>query len=159
MSLASAAALSAMLAAAAQPDSGDLHPGFCAQLGGALEWANEDPPFRSRQWRPQAAGPFAWTCVLSGLGENRRLTCEWRAPPTTDLWQRLNGAIQRCLPRAIRMAEPEGTSDTARFRIGSFAIHTRHRNVGASAGSYVSYTVFRLPVHRKAEARLTRPPA
>jgi hypothetical protein len=114
---------------------------LCNQLRQAVAAAYERPALASL-----AANP-GQDCTLSGEGDYRRLRCEQRVAPVTDAWQRLNATIMRCFPHAIRMAEAESEQRIARFRFGLIAIHTEHRNIGFRGGSFISYTVMRLPVH------------
>ncbi len=116
-------------------------PGWCGQLRRAVTAAHDRPAFASI-----AANPGA-NCSFIGDGDYRRMRCEWRAAPETDQWLRLNATVMRCFPNAIRMAEPDGEQRNARFRFGLIAIHTEHRDVGMRGGSFISYTVMRLPVH------------
>jgi len=136
-----------LLAAALVPTAGSAQQGtetrspLCSQLRQAVTAAYERPAFASLAADP---GP---DCNLSGEVGYRRLRCESRAAPVTDQWQRLNATIMRCFPQAIRMAEAEGGQRIARFRFDVIAIHTEHRDIGYRGGSFISYTVMRLPVH------------
>lgn len=136
-----------LLAAALGSIAGKAQPGaetrsaLCTELRQAVAAAYERPAFASY------AAAVGRDCSLAGEGGHRRLRCERRVAPVTDAWQRLNATVMRCFPHAIRMAEPEGEDRIARFRFGLIAIHTAHRNVGMRGGSFLSYTVMRLPVH------------
>lgn len=119
---------------------------LCADLRVAVDAAYERPAFASFAAHPSRMRRFGPACALGGRGEYRRLTCEWHVAPVTNHWDQINDAITRCFPRALRMTEPEG-SRLARFRFDVIAIHTATRDVGFRGGSYVSYSVMRLPVH------------
>ena len=140
-------ALALLLAAPTDADSTAFFARLCGNLRVAVDAAHESPAFASFAGDPERMQRFGPACALSDQREYRRLTCEWHVAPTTDYWEQLNDEITRCFPRALRMAEPEG-SRTARFRFGTIAIHTESRNHNFRGGSYVSYSVLRLPVHR-----------
>lgn len=142
------AAIAAIAApAAGAPAADGRFAGLCSDLRIAVSAAYERPAFASLDADPARMQRFGPACALSGAGGGRRLTCEWRVAPVSDDWERLNDAIAQCFPQALRMAEPEGRR-SARFRFDTIAIHSVNRNVGFRGGSYVSYIVMRLPVHR-----------
>jgi hypothetical protein len=120
--------------------------GLCDDMRAAVEAAHERPAFASLASNPDRLRRFGPACSLNGEGEYRRLNCEWHVAPVTDDWEQLNAAIVQCFPRALRMAEREGARE-ARFRFDVIAIHTRNRHLGFRGGSYVSFSVMRLPVH------------
>lgn len=133
--------------AAAAPAENDRFGGLCADLQLAVDAAYERPAFESLAADPARMRRFGPACTLSGAGVGRRLSCEWLVAPVSEAWRQLNDAIAQCFPQALRMAEAEDVRVT-RFRFGTIAIHTGNRNFGFRGGSYVSYSVMRLPVHR-----------
>ena len=131
----------------AAPAQEELYPGFCNRLTRIVDAAYERPAFRSLTAGSEATRRFMQGCAVTETGEFRRLQCERRAAPATDLWFRLNADIMRCYPRAIRMAEPDDGRRFARFRFSIIAIHTEHRDVDMRGGSLLIYSVMRLPIH------------
>jgi len=146
MRAAAVLALPILIGAAPYPKD-EPDPGFCNRLTRIVDAAYERHAFVALATATEATRRFMQGCTLSGSGEYLQLRCERRAAPTTDLWFRLNSDIQSCIPRAIRMAEPDDGRRFARFRFDIIAIHTEHRNVGMRGGSILSYTVMRLPIH------------
>ena len=122
-------------------EGAEARSALCTQLRQAVIAAYERPAFAS------LAASSREDCSLSGEGDFRRLRCERRAAPITDQWERLNATIMWCFPHAIRMSEPESQQRIARFRFDVIAIHTEHSNVGMRGGSFITYSVMRLPVH------------
>lgn len=143
--LALAALLATASPAAAAPAT--FTPVFCDRLRQLVEAAHARPAFASLAANPALMRRLAPGCTLSGSGEFRRLTCQWRSAPTSDGWFRLNDSIVACYPQAIRMAEPVDGPRNALFRFGLIAIHTRQWDIGHRGGSFISYAIFRVPVH------------
>lgn len=147
MRVARLAALAAIALPGAAGASAAPYPDFCADLSRFVDAAYERPAFASLAASPREIPRRSWECRFSGGGDYRRLNCERHMAPSTDFWERLTAAIPTCYPRALRMAEPEGRETHAVFRFDVIVIETAHRNVHFRGGSYVSLSVFRLPIH------------
>lgn len=147
MRSASLAALTAIALSSSASAAEPPYPDFCADLSRFVEAAYERPAFASLVASPREIPRRSWECRFSGDGDDRRLNCEWHMAPSTDFWERLTAAIPTCYPRALRMARAEGDEPHAVFRFDVIVIETAHRNIHFRGGSYVSLSVFRVPVH------------
>jgi hypothetical protein len=126
--------------ARAQEDDG----AFCASLRRLMAAAGERPAFTSlgRHGSTRVAPilGFAVCRLEPGLYGNR-LICDRDLNSAHPFGPTPENRILHCLPEALRISEPAGSS-LARYRVGTLAFHFERRR-----GS-TSFSLFALPVER-----------
>lgn len=128
--------------ARAQADNDRL---FCATLRQLLGAAGERPAFHSlgRHGPVRAAAGLGFdACRIVPQLYSDQLVCSRVARPRHASGPAVEARIERCLPQALIMSEPEG-SHLTRYRLGLLAFHVQQH-----PGS-LTFTLFAMPVERR----------
>jgi len=117
---------------------------FCAELRRIVFSAAQRQPFSGLAEGGAGDALGFDRCRLDGEGWGRRFSCIAYGPRRAPA---LAERTAQCLPGAIAMAEPAGSSLT-RYRTGMVAIHIRFLT-RPEGGPAIRYSIFAVPVHSR----------